>query len=68
MPAFRCRWNAERGAAQLRTVFERIAMTPEMFAFAPFTRLAELRWLRETGQLDRELYWTSFEPPVEAAA
>ena len=68
MPAFRCRWDAERGAAQLRTVFNRIAMTPEMFAFSPFTRLSELKWLRETGQLDRELFWTAFERPAAAAA
>jgi nucleoside-diphosphate-sugar epimerase len=68
VPAFRCRWDAERGARQLRTVFERIAMTPEMFASSPFTRLLELRWLRETGQLDRELYWTPFDRPAAAAA
>lgn len=68
MPAFRCRWDAERGAAQLRAVFERIQMTTEMFAYAPFTRLNELRWLRETGQLDPELFWTPLEPRPELAA
>jgi nucleoside-diphosphate-sugar epimerase len=70
MPGFRCAWDAESGARQLRAVFERIAMTPETFAAPPFTRLRELRWLRETGQLDRELFWTPFggpRPLAEAA-
>ena len=37
MPEFRTAWTAERGARQLRAVFERIGLTREMFEAAPFT-------------------------------
>lgn len=62
MPEFRTSWTAERGARQLRAVFERIGLTSDMFEAQPFTRLRELRHLRETGQIDPTLYWTR---PVE---
>jgi nucleoside-diphosphate-sugar epimerase len=64
MPAFQCRWGAQRGAAQLRMVFERIHLDQAMFEAAPFTRLAELTHLRNTAQLDEHLLWT---PAVESA-
>jgi nucleoside-diphosphate-sugar epimerase len=57
LPAFACRWTARQGAAQLREVFERIALTPEMFAHRGFTRLAQLKHLLETEQLDDQLFW-----------
>jgi hypothetical protein len=62
MPEFRCRWSAERGARQLKAVFERIGLTPEMFEASPFTRLKELRHLRQTGQIDERLRWRAPEP------
>ena len=60
MPEFRCAWTAERGARQLKAVFERIGLTKEMFEAEPFTRLKELRYLQDTGQLDERLYWREF--------
>jgi nucleoside-diphosphate-sugar epimerase len=63
MPHFRTRWTAERGARQLRAVFQRIGLTKEMFEAAPFTRLKEIRHLRETGQIDDRLHWR-VEAPV----
>ncbi len=61
MPAFRTAWTAERGARQLRTVFEHIGLTREMFEAAPYTRLKELKHLRGTGQLDDRLHWRALE-------
>ena len=46
-----------RGAEELRGVFERIAMTEQTFTAPPFTRLRQLKQLRDTGQLDAELFW-----------
>ena len=63
MPAFKCRWNPARGAAQLRSVFERINLDAETFNAAPFTRLAELKYLTGTTQVDNSLFW---KPLVEA--
>jgi nucleoside-diphosphate-sugar epimerase len=68
MPAFRCRWDARRGAAQLRTVFERIGLDASTFGAAPFTRLSELKYLRATDQLDYSLFWTPIGRIAERAA
>ncbi len=62
MPEFETAWTAERGARQLRATFERIGLDREMFEAAPFTRLKEIKHLRDTGQVDSELYWTLPEP------
>lgn len=62
MPAFRTSWTAERGARQLKAVFERIRLTRETFEAPPFTRLKEIKHLRETGQVDAALHWTAPEP------
>jgi nucleoside-diphosphate-sugar epimerase len=62
MPDFECAWDAERGARQLKAVFERIGLTREMFEAAPYTRLKELKHLRDTGQIDAELRWNALEP------
>lgn len=62
MPKFETRWTAERGARQLRATFERIGLTREMFEASPFTRLKEIKHLRETGQLDERLNWRAVEP------
>jgi hypothetical protein len=67
MPNFRCRWNAERGASQLRTIFEHIGLTKEMFTASPFTRLLELKYLQETVQVDEKLYWTAMDARVPAS-
>jgi nucleoside-diphosphate-sugar epimerase len=62
LPDFETAWDAERGARQLRSVFERIGLTREMFEALPYTRLKELRHLRDTEQLDAELMWNALAP------
>ena len=62
MPEFETQWTAERGARQLRSVFERIGLTRELFEAPPFTRLKELKHLRDTDQLDERLHWRALEP------
>ena len=61
MPDFEIAWDAERGARQLRAVFERIGLTTEVFEAEPFTRLKELKHLRATGQIDERLHWRAPE-------
>lgn len=61
MPEFKTSWTAERGARQLRAVFERIGLTREMFEAEPFTRLREIKHLRQTNQIDQTLFWTKPE-------
>ncbi len=58
LPAFRCRYDAAQGAAQLRRLFERIEMSAERFGFRAFTRLKQLEFLIRTGQIDTDCFWT----------
>jgi nucleoside-diphosphate-sugar epimerase len=55
---FECQYDIEDGAAQLRYVFERIGMTPDVFNYPAFTRLHQLQHLISTGQLNDNLFWT----------
>ena len=32
-------------------------MSPELFSFRGYTRLKQITYLLETGQLDREFFW-----------
>jgi nucleoside-diphosphate-sugar epimerase len=57
LPGFRCRRNARLGAAQLRELFERIQLTRDLFECKAFTRLRQLQYLIETGQIDDEFFW-----------
>jgi nucleoside-diphosphate-sugar epimerase len=58
LPGFKCSWDARKGAAQLRNVFQRIGLDKEGFDARPFTRLKQLKYLQATEQLDDELFWT----------
>ncbi|MFV0257980.1 MAG: NAD-dependent epimerase/dehydratase family protein [Acidimicrobiales bacterium] len=64
LPGFGCEWDVERGARQLRSVFEAIEMTPSAFEAPPFTRLRRLEELLATKQLDPDFYWAV--PPLTA--
>jgi nucleoside-diphosphate-sugar epimerase len=57
LPGFSCDWSAERGAQQLRNVFEQIDMTAEVFQDKPFTRLKQLEYLLRTQQIDSSFFW-----------
>ncbi len=65
LPAFQCRWPAERGARQLRQIFKRVEMTEQMFLFRGFTRLEQLKHLIATRQIDVGFFWT---PPDEGSS
>jgi nucleoside-diphosphate-sugar epimerase len=57
LPGFRCTWDARKGARQLHDVFSRIGMDRMTFDAKPFTRLKQLKYLIESGQLDEQLFW-----------
>jgi nucleoside-diphosphate-sugar epimerase len=59
LPGFRARWTAEQGAAELQQLFERIQMPRSTYEFRAFTRLRQLTYLQQTGQIDADLYWTT---------
>jgi nucleoside-diphosphate-sugar epimerase len=57
LPGFRTRWTAKDGATELKQLFERIRMSRTTYEFRAFTRLKQLNYLQQTGQLDEQLYW-----------
>lgn len=58
LPGFRCRYTARDGASQLHEVFARIQMERDTYEFRAFTRLKQLKYLRATGQIDEEFFWS----------
>lgn len=58
LPDFRCRYRAEDGARELHKLFRRIGLTMETYRFRAYTRLAQLKYLQETQQIDGEFYWS----------
>ena len=58
LPGFRARWTAQRGAEELRDLFERIGFTRENHEYRAFTRLKQLHHLQRTRQIDDDLYWS----------
>jgi nucleoside-diphosphate-sugar epimerase len=65
IPGFHCRWNAERGARQLRAIFDRVKLDTALFGAPPFTRLSELKYLQQTRQIDQNLFWTTTDEPAQ---
>lgn len=57
LPGFACAWDPARGARQLHEVFERIGLDEATFRAPPFTRLKQLKALRDSGQIDERFYW-----------
>jgi len=57
LPGFKCEWDARRGAKQLFELFSAIQMTPDVFTSRGFTRLKQLEYLLQTGQLDKDFFW-----------
>jgi nucleoside-diphosphate-sugar epimerase len=61
LPGFRCQRDARTGASELRTVFEKINLTHEMFEFRAFTRLKQLEHLLQSAQIDDRFYWRQLQ-------
>jgi nucleoside-diphosphate-sugar epimerase len=59
LPGFRARWTAQRGAEELRQLFERIEFSPQTYEYRAFTRLKQLKYLQQSGQIDQDLYWSA---------
>jgi nucleoside-diphosphate-sugar epimerase len=58
LPGFECQWNLEKGVRELYDTFRQVGLTNEQFESRDYTRLAQLEYLRSTGQVDDDLRWT----------
>jgi nucleoside-diphosphate-sugar epimerase len=63
LPAFVPAWNARRGALEIYEAVRAAGVTLEEFQGRKFTRLAQLKHLLATGQLDGRLQWTTVSTP-----
>jgi nucleoside-diphosphate-sugar epimerase len=62
IPAFRCEWNAERGAQELVTAYAEVGLSHKQFMDeGRYTRLAQLKRLVDAGRLDETLRWRDRE-------
>lgn len=57
LPGFRCQWTVERGASDMRDIFQRIGLTREAYEAPPYTRLKRLHELLARDELDANLFW-----------
>lgn len=60
-PDFEFKWNPRTGAKELYDAFTSIGLTHDLFTDPRFTRLAWLKKLLASGELDGSLRWTSDE-------
>lgn len=61
LPGFRCEWDADRGARQMRALFEHIGMDEHVFNAPPYTRLRQLQQLLESKQINSDFFWRSYD-------
>lgn len=54
---FHAEWDVAAGAAQLHRVFNSIAMDPETFHGRGHSRLEQIEYLLNSGQVDERLSW-----------
>lgn len=57
LPGFSCEYNAKKGALELYSIFQQINLDQETFEARPYTRLKQLKFLLETGQLNGDFFW-----------
>jgi nucleoside-diphosphate-sugar epimerase len=58
LPGFKCQHDAVAGARELLDLFQSIDMSFGVFNFRSYTRLKQLQYLLQTGQIDDQFYWT----------
>jgi nucleoside-diphosphate-sugar epimerase len=70
---FGAEWDLERGARELKDVFERVQLVETTFLSPPFIRIKRIVELMESGKVDLSLFWqapapAAVEVPHEARA
>lgn len=68
LPGFQAQHDAEDGAAELRTLFQQLELSPAVFERRAFTRVKQLTHLKRIGAIDDRLFWQKDGPSMLAAA
>jgi nucleoside-diphosphate-sugar epimerase len=61
LSGFTCDWDVERGAADLLAVMRRIGFDEATYRSRGYTRIAQIRHLLDTGQIDDAFFWLADE-------
>jgi nucleoside-diphosphate-sugar epimerase len=61
LPGFSCDWDVERGARDLLAVMRRIGFDEATYRARGYTRIAQIRHLLDTGQIDDDFFWLADE-------
>lgn len=62
LPAFSCEWNLHSGIRQFHELFGKLSFSREDFENRAFTRIKQLNFLINTGQIDGSFCWNSVLP------
>lgn len=57
LPGFSCGWDVERGAHDLLRELARAGFDEQMYRSRSYTRVAQIRHLLDTGQIDDDFFW-----------
>lgn len=58
LPGFSCDWGVQTGIQQLHDLFKLIDMDEYIFDHRAFTRLKSLTYLLESGQINKDFFWS----------
>ncbi len=57
LPGFQPQWNARKGAEELYNAYQKVGVTLEEFEGPKYQRIAHIKYLLSSGQLDDNLRW-----------
>jgi len=57
LPGFSCKYDVSKGAQELLDIFTKANLTYEDFQSRDYTRLKQIKYLRETNKINSEFYW-----------
>ena len=61
LPEFKPEWDARRGVQELYAAYQKVGLTVEEFEGPKYKRIAHIKKLISTGQLDETLRWKTAE-------
>lgn len=56
LPGFSCKYDVSKGARELLNVFKKVNLSKEDFESKEYTRLKQIKYLKKTGQIDKEFF------------
>jgi hypothetical protein len=57
LPGFSCKYDVASGAKELLDVFSNIHLTYDDVLSKEYTRLKQIKYLRESNQITNEFFW-----------